>query len=240
MDKAFELQDYLPILPKTPEESEYLLFLWDSFKLNYSNQNYHFAFLSYHMMMMSFVYFSLWKIKEIRSNDFNHALIGFGKVEQEILDATSPFTLHKINERTIFRFLKILDCKNEKIQKYVKQVDERNNVAHANAIISFNDQTSIDNEISKIIQIASEIQNYLNPIIKETYFAFLQNNQNPDEREYSDPNDQIKETLVKKHCLSQKDIAQCLACDISEIPQGSSVQIKELHQSFKKLYKNEG
>ena len=111
MDEAFEIWDYLPTSFKTSEEEKYLSFLWKSFETNYSTANYQFSFLAYHMIMMSFVYFSLWKIKTIRSEDFKNALIGFDKgTEINILKSTSPFVFSNINERKVFRFLKIIGC----------------------------------------------------------------------------------------------------------------------------------
>ena len=39
-------------------------FLWDAFETNYTHGKYQFAFLAYHMLTMSFVYFNLWQIRE--------------------------------------------------------------------------------------------------------------------------------------------------------------------------------
>lgn len=38
-----------------------------------------FAFLAYHMLTMSFVYFNIWQIKQTEPKDFARGLIGFGK-----------------------------------------------------------------------------------------------------------------------------------------------------------------
>jgi hypothetical protein len=36
-----------------------------------------FAFLAYHMLTMSFVYFNIWQIKQNEPRDFEKGLIGF-------------------------------------------------------------------------------------------------------------------------------------------------------------------
>lgn len=64
MDEAHELDDYLPLSFKTVSEQEYIQFLWDAFDSNYENKKYQFAFLAYHMLTMSFVYFNIWQIKQ--------------------------------------------------------------------------------------------------------------------------------------------------------------------------------
>ena len=48
---------------KTRSEQEYIEFLWDAFESNYTHGKYQFAFLAYHMLTMSFVYFNIWQIR---------------------------------------------------------------------------------------------------------------------------------------------------------------------------------
>ena len=79
MEEAAELANYLPLSYKSPKEQEYIAFLWDAFETNYTHEKYQFAFLAYHMLTMSFVYFNIWQIKQNRPDDFGMAMIGFGK-----------------------------------------------------------------------------------------------------------------------------------------------------------------
>ena len=64
MEEAAELGDYLPLSFTSPREQEYVAFLWDAFETNYTHGKYQFAFLAYHMLTMSFVYFKIWQIKK--------------------------------------------------------------------------------------------------------------------------------------------------------------------------------
>lgn len=106
MEEAAELGNYLPLSFKTPKEQEYIGFLWDAFETNYTHGKYQFAFLAYHMLTMSFVYFNIWQIKQTVPEDFEKGLIGFGKdIEKTLLAASSPFVFSTVNERTMLRFL---------------------------------------------------------------------------------------------------------------------------------------
>ena len=137
MDEALDLADYLPVSFKVPSEQEYISFLWAAFEENYDGAKYQFAFLAYHMLMMSFVYFNIWQIKQTRPDDFEKGLIGFGRDENALVQATSPFSFSIVNERTILRFLKLIACDNSKIGVYAKLVDDRNDTTHANGNIFF-------------------------------------------------------------------------------------------------------
>ncbi len=79
MEEATELGNYLPLSFKSPKEQEYIAFLWDAFVTNYTHGKHQFAFLAYHMLTMSFVYFNIWQIKQTEPKDFAIGLIGFGK-----------------------------------------------------------------------------------------------------------------------------------------------------------------
>ena len=84
MEEAAELANYLPLSFKAPSEQEYIAFLWDAFETNYTHGKYQFAFLAYHMLTMSFVYFNIWQIRQARREDFEKGLIGFGgNIEKE-------------------------------------------------------------------------------------------------------------------------------------------------------------
>ena len=92
MDEAFDLADYLPIYFKTTSEQQYISFLWEAFSSNYDSGKHQFAFLAYHMLMMSFVYCNVWQIKRGWNNDFLKGTIGFPSREEEtLLGASSPF-----------------------------------------------------------------------------------------------------------------------------------------------------
>jgi hypothetical protein len=79
MEESFELEKYLPLSYKSVSERDYIAFLWDAFKTNYTYDKYQFAFLAYHMLTMSFIYFNIWQIKQTEPNDFEKAMVGFNK-----------------------------------------------------------------------------------------------------------------------------------------------------------------
>ena len=237
MEEAAELANYLPLSFKTRSEQEYVAFLWNAFETNYTNGNYQFAFLAYHMLTMSFIYFNIWQIKQTRPEDFAKGLIGFARDETNLLAATSPFVFSTVNERTILRFLKLIACDNAKIGTYIKLVDDRNDTAHSNGNIFFSTQAALDAKITGILRVVDEIQTHSRPIIEHCYREFLLQNHDPDEREYPDTADQIREVLIHSNYLSQKDIEICIGLDLAELRDRAEFpQIVELHRSFVAAY----
>jgi hypothetical protein len=238
MEEATELANYLPLSFKTPKEQEYIEFLWDVFETNYTHGKYQFAFLAYHMLTMSFVYFNIWQIKQNEPEDFGKGLIGFGKdIEKNLLGATSPFVFSTVNERTMLRFLKLIACDNGKIGTYAKLVDDRNESAHPNGIIFCSTEAALDVKITEILRVVAEIQTHSQSVIKHCYQNFLLENNDADDREYADAIDQIREVLIHQHYLSQKDIEICLSFDLADIEDRPEIDsIRTLHEVLKSEY----
>lgn len=242
MEEAFELEKYLPLSFKSGSERDYIAFLWDAFGINHEQGKYQFAFLAYHMLTMSFVYFNIWQIKQTQPDDFAKAIIGFGKgAEKNLLEALSPFTFSAVNERTILRLLKLIACDNDKIGTYTKLVDDRNKIAHANGNIFFSTEAALDIKTQKILYLVDEIQVHSKPVIDKCYREFLLGNQYPEEREYPDAADQIREVLIHNNYMSQKDIECCIAHDPAESQNRAECpQIMELHQGLVDAYGDDG
>ena len=238
MEEAVELSDYLPLSFTSPKEQEYVAFLWDAFETNYTHGKYQFAFLAYNMLTMSFVYFNLWQIKKTEPKNFKMSLIGFGKdVEQALIAATSPFVFSMVNERTVLRILKLIDCDNGKIGTYTKLVNDRNQTAHSNGHIFFSTQAALDTKITEILRIVAEIQTHSKPVIECSYREFLLHGHDHEEREYPDATDQIREVLIHENYMSQMDIKLCLAHDLSDLRErGEFAQIEELHNCLQAAY----
>ena len=241
MEEAAELGNYLPLSFKSPEEQEYIEFLWDAFETNYTHGKYQFAFLAYHMLTMSFVYFNIWQIKQTEPGDFAKGLIGFGKdVEKNLLEATSPFVFSTVNERSILRFLKLIACDNGMIGTYAKLVDDRNDTAHPNGHIFFSTQSALDAKITEILRVVDEIQTHSKPVIERCYREFLVRSADPEEREYLDPADQIREVLIHANYMSQRDVDICLGFDIESLKGTESFdEIGTLHEALAEEYKTD-
>jgi hypothetical protein len=239
MEEALELGNYLPVSFKSSKEQEYISFLWDAFETNYSNNKFQFAFLAYHMLTMSFVYFNIWQIKTNKPNDFEKALVGFNKdIEKELISATSPFTFWRVNESSVLRFFKLIGCDNGKVGTYAALVKERNDTAHTNGNIFFSTKEALDDKINNILRIAEEIQEHSKSVIVDCYRNFLLSSNDPEERQYYDSLDQIREILIHENYLSKRDIEFCQAFDIQTLSDHEGIdEMQTLHNALLTEYR---
>lgn len=235
IEEAGQLEDFLPISYRTAKEEQYVRFLWEAFNDNCASGKYQFAFLAYHMLTMCFVYFNIWQIKLIKPEGFAMALIGFSQHEKALLDATSPFTFSVVPERTVMRFLKLIQCDNGKIGTYAKLVDERNETAHSNGNIFFSSEDELAAKVRNILRLVTEIQRHSEAIIVEGYKKFLRESADPEVREHIEVQDQVREVLIHASYLSLIDLSFCAGSDIAEFGgHPHFAEIEALHAEVKK------
>lgn len=118
-------------------------------------------------------------------------------------------------------------------------MDDRNDTAHPNGNIFYSEPSALDRKITEILRIVAEIQTYSKPVIEHCYQKFLLENHDPEEREYPDATDQIREVLIHQNYLSQKDIEVCLGFDLTSLPAHEHHDnIQELHNTLISEYKN--
>lgn len=238
MEDAFDLSEYLPLFLRAPNEQEYIAFLWDAFEANYNTGKYQFAFLLYHMLTMSFIYFVIWQIRKNSPDDFQKATIGFSeRIGQTLSGSNSPFGFSEVSETGILRILRLINCDDSRIGKLRQFIGERNNTAHANGNIFLRDQNALDIKIKEILRSVHEIQVCSTPVIQECYKTFLIRSCDEEEPEYDDAADQIREVLLRGNYMSQKDIESCIAFDVTTLREEPGfIRIAGLHDFLCESY----
>ena len=241
IEEAQQIFDYLPVSFRNESEQEYITFLWETFVANYEAKKYSFAFLAYHMIFMSFVYFEIWQIKQNRVEDFKNAMVGFAKQdEKELMDASTPFMLWRVKERTVFRFLKLIGVSNSDIGLFETVVKERDNIAHSNGVIHSGTQKDVDRRIEDILRYTERIQNHSTKIILNCYENFLITSAAIEELGSFDQETQIREVLVYGNYLSMKDIEVLRGYDHEKLKDKENYpNIAALVEKLQEMYPSE-
>lgn len=241
IDDAQAILDYLPSEYKTAQEQEYISFLWDSFQSNYETGKYQFAYIAYHMLFMCFAYYSVWKLKTHRVDDFEKAIIHLDNDTcKELNDAAWPLALaeiERIGESRMFRFFKLAGCGNSEIGEFTSVVRSRNAVAHANGNIFYKTSEALDEQLKKIIVSMEKMQASLDCVLEDIFRKFLLERSAEEFHETFEDSVQITEFLIRENYLSSKDIERCLQFDISSLSSHPDFPLIEtMFDSFKSLY----
>lgn len=249
MEETERIFDYLPL---QPPDDEYIRFLWDAFESNFNNDKYQFAYIAYHMLFMSFIYYQIAKIYLTENEKCRDLMTFTGKVQEHIdnherkiadgkeseLAPLQKFSLE--NERTIMGLFISIGCTREEIKSMKTIVDGRNSIAHSNGNIFYKTKESLESKINEMISCVESIQEKSKPIIEKAYHAFLIESQSPDKREFIDDESQIKEIFVHGNYLSLKDIKIAQQYDISVLSgEPGFTNIQSLTQTLNDLYRVE-
>jgi len=237
MEEAYQIFSYLPLRYKSNEEDEYIQYLWKAFVNNYQNEQYQFAFMSYHMLFMCFVYFTIWKIKSIQPDDYSKVLLGFHTCLET---ATSPFGFSEEQERKIMRIFRFWNITSQQLKTYKELIDDRNNIAHANGNIFYKDEQSIDEKISDMLKACEEIQAKTKDTIEQSYVNFLSDNYSLDDSPYSTVEEMLNEEYTQKFYISKKDISICCNYNIVKLSKRINYEsIHNIHHDIMELNKEE-
>ena len=195
------------------------------FVSNYEAGKFQFAFLAYHMLFMCYVYFEIWHIRENFKGDFEKAIIYLPtNQEKELLKATSPFVLKEIKEASIFRIFKLSGMNSSDIGRLKKSVMDRNNVAHSNGNIFYRSEKELELKIDEMLRCIELIQNQSKSILHSCIENFLIESFDPENREFIDNSDRVREVLVHQNYLSAADLKSIRQFDITQLSSDPSLK----------------
>ncbi len=163
VDRSEHIFYFLPLNYPSPAEAESVTFWWDTYSKNIEEQNYHVAFLAFHMLYMTAVYFLLYKVSKVYRVPYEHSLCHMGNEDETYyMSINSAFSFSKMNEKGVFRFLKIAGADRTLIGEVSRFIDDRNNAAHAKGAIFFkNDPEGLEQRIIGYVKALEKIHNLL-------------------------------------------------------------------------------
>ncbi len=152
---------FLPLKYASSSESDYVAFWWNAYLKNLEWGNYHLSFLAFHMLYMTGVYFLLYKISKIYRLTYEHSLFHLhNDDETHYRGINSPFSFVNMNEKGVFRFLKIAGADHNFIGEVSKFIEDRNNASHAKGLIYFDeDPYGLEKKVFDYVDALESIQN---------------------------------------------------------------------------------
>lgn len=247
-EELFTVLNYLPELFQDDSEEKYIDALSLAMQTSYENGLYQFAYIQYHMLFMTAVYFVLLKVSMIHKEEMNKALFyllrdrykDFYGVENTKNGKLYFGSFAAIGESDVFMLLRIIGMDSDLGGELKKFVQERNRYAHANGQLQL---TSEDYFLEKI-------RNFNNKI--EKVFVLLKNDilslyheticdpdfYDPDTRAYIESDQQVQEEFVRKFSLSRIELNWCRKFDIKQFKTLVGYEhIKGLHIALCDYYK---
>ncbi len=237
------LQEILNFLPINPDDEEdvinYIQNITNVVAVNYKYGQYQFAYFGIHLMYMTYIYCTAWKIGQIEPERYKDAIVfarpySGREKDLKIEDADSIFAYSIIPEKDIAKLFKIIELDKSQISVVGDLVDTRNDMAHASGKFEILTDESFDVKVSSIFTSMNTIHRCMNKPIRKWYEQVLLSFCAGEYEGYDEPKDIIFEQMIQSFKLSTNELLICNEMSVSSLitaHRGHQTKLKE----FKKV-----
>ncbi len=239
-DDLNKVYDYLPEMFTDDSEEEYIRALQLATETSFENRLFQFAYVQYHMLFMTSIYYVLLKLSELHKDEFEKALFYLLKDRKSDLYKPSNTKGGKlyfgsfaiIPESDVFMLLRIVGLDTSLLGELQKRVEKRNKYAHANGQMLLTSEDVFWEEIKEYNKCLQRIFELLKKDIIKLYKDIILQNDFYDEdvRAYMDSDEQIQQEFIKAYSLSRVELNWLRKIKLSEFNgvEGED-NVKELH-----------
>lgn len=212
------LQEILGFLPIDPEDEEdvinYINNITNLVVINYKYEQYQFAYFGIHLLYMTYIYCTAWKISQIEPERYRDAIVfarpynGRDK-DLKIEDADSIFAYSLIPEKEIAKLFKIIEMDRSQISVVGDLVETRNEMAHASGKFEILTEDGFDAKVNSVLTSIKVIHRCMDKSIRKWYEQVLLKFCEDEYEGYDDPKDIIIEQMVQSFKLSLNELRVC-------------------------------
>lgn len=220
------LQDILSFLPINPDDEEdivsYIQNITNLIAINYKYGQYQFAYFGVHLLYMTYIYCTAWKISQIEPERYKDAIIfarSYSGREKDfkIEDAASIFVYSLMPEKDIAKLFKIIELDNSQISFVGDLVDTRNEMAHASGKFKILTEDSYDIQVNSVITSIKNVHKGMIPLIRKWYGQVLISFCKGEYEGYDEPKDFITEQMVQSFKLSMNELLICNEMSVNSL-----------------------
>lgn len=236
------LQDIINYLPIDPIDGEdvltYIENITNLITVNYKYGQYQFAYFGVHLLYMTYIYCTVWKISRILPERYSDAVV-FARTysnrekDMDIDNISTIFQYSLIPEKDISKIFKIIDLDKSQISNVGILVDVRNEMAHASGKFEILTEDNFNVKANTILNSIRNIHNRMDKQIRKWFKQILSNYCMGEFSEYDNIKDVITEQMVQNFKLSMNEILICNEMSIKELVNENS-EWEELLKTFKK------
>lgn len=247
-DWISEILNYLPVDDLVI--NDYTSSISKSIAVNYNNGEYHFCYFATHILFMTYIYTTVWKISEIHRNRYMDSFIfarPYNGCKVDFSNIESVFDFSYIPEKEVFKFLNLIDVDNSFIVQLSKLVKRRNDLAHASGKVVLETKEKFDSEVNTLLSILTKINQKMILTIRchneRILLAYIKGDFIA---EYDNVKDIIKYELIELFSMSLKELEICKEMGISKYSDRENYsfssleleKIKEFHKEVGGYYKD--
>ena len=247
-DELFKMLEYLPEEFAEETEEKYIDALMLAAQTSYENGLYQFAYVQYHMLFMTAVYYAILKVSIFHEEELKKALYYLLKdryadfwKETNTKNGKLYFgSFALINESDVFMLLRVVGLDSDLLGELQKLVRERNKYAHANGQLQLTSDelfmealNSYNTKIQKVVELLkTDLIDFYKKTVSDPNFH------DPDIRAYLDPDEQMIQEFINEYSLSRVELNWLRKIRLSDFDgYEGETEIKTLHSALIHYYR---
>ena len=247
-DELYKMLEYLPEEFTDETEGKYIDALMLATETSYENGLYQFAYIQYHMLFMTAVYYALLKVSIFHEEELDAALYYLLKDRCSEFQSESNKksgklyfgSFAKISESDVFMLFRTVGLDSNLLGELQKLVQERNRYAHANGQLQLTSVELFMEALSKYNTLIERVVGLLKNDLIEFYKKAICDPEfcDPEIRSYFDPDEQIVQEFIKKYSISRTELNWLRKIPLADFDgcEGST-EIKTLHCALIHYYR---
>lgn len=246
------LQEILTYLPINPEDEEdivnYVQNITNLIAINYRYEQYQFAYFGVHLLYMTYIYCTAWKIGQIEPERYKDAIVfarSYNGRERDlkIEEADSVFAYSLLPEKDIAKLFKIIELDKSQISLVGDLVDTRNEMAHASGKFEILTEESYDAKVSSVLSSMGVIHRCMTRLVRTWYEQVLLSFCKGEYEGYEEPRDFIAEQMIQTYKLSTNELLLCNEMSVSSLiteHRGYEAKLKAFKKAVKEYCQEMG
>lgn len=218
-----EILEYLPINPSDNEDIlNYIQNVTNLVAVNYKYGQYQFSYFGVHLLYMTYIYCTIWKISRIEPERYCDAVVfarPYNNRENDIdvENINSIFEYSLIPEKDIPKIFKIIDLDKSQISRVSGLVDIRNEMAHASGKFEILTEEGFSVSTNSILTSIRNIHNSMDKQIREWFKRVLVHFCNNGFADYTKVKDIIEEQMIQNFKISINELLICNEMSIRDM-----------------------
>lgn len=218
-----EIQSFLPINPIDEKDVvSYIQNIMSLIAINYEYGQYQFAYFGVHLLFMTYLYCTAWKISRIEPERYKDAIIFarsyIGREDNlKIENADTIFSFSVMPEKDIAKIFKIAGLDGSQISDIEGHVELRNEMAHANGNFSILTDKEFDTKAHNIFISMKNIHKCMDKLIRKWFEQVLLKFCKGEYEGYEKPKDLIAEQMIQIFKLSTNELLICNEMSVSNL-----------------------
>lgn len=182
--------------------------------VNYKYGQYQFAYFGLHLLYMTFIYCTAWKIGQIEPERYKDAIVfarPYSGRERDfnIEEAESIFAYSLMPEKEIAKLFTVIELDKSQISTVSNLVDTRNEMAHASGKFDILTEEIFEAKANSILNSMKNIHKCMDKPIRKWYGQVLLSFCKGEFDGYDDPKDVIIEQMIQTFKLSTNELLIC-------------------------------